>query len=418
VIILQTMKRLLSISIVLMLIACQAQQNVDVQPSPSDPADDVEAPIVEWVFGEPVEQLPQLTPYGPNFENQLRAPGMITQQAYHVETLDVSLVAPWSIKIAPNGTFFITERAGNLVVLNPDLSITRIRIPVQLERANQGGLLDLVLAADFTRSRTLYFSLSVSRSNGSTTALARAVLTPDLNDFVSFDVLFEARPMVRSELHYGARLVLMPDNTLLMSIGDRNSNRSLIQDLTTHLGKVLHLDQNGTLINHPDYPAPGIFALGLRNPQGLIQDPRTQELFASDMGPRSGDEINQMVAGGNYGWPIISHGLEYNGQPVGSGLSQRDGYLQPRYVWDPAVAPSGMAIYAHNAMAEWENDLLIAALRGRHLIRLKRQGDRIIGEERLLSNLEQRLRDVTVSDSGWVYVISDEGYLHRLRPYE
>lgn len=404
----------------LMLSACAPQTPNDEDPIIEEPIEDPKEPP-EIVFTSPVETAPRVNQFEPAFSSQTRSPGTITQTPYRVELITSNLVEPWGVDVLPDGRLVITEKRGTLRILNLDNTLSN---PISgfptLNTAGQGGLLDVAVSPAFNTDSTLFFTLSLSTNSGSVTAIAKATLDVDTLTLNDMQVIHRADPAFNGNGHFGSRIVIQ-NNMLYVSTGDRQSfeNRNNTQLLNNGYGKLLRMTFDGDPItSNPFYTQGGyarfVYALGLRNTQGLALHPNTSHLYASDMGPRGGDEINLIQSSNNYGWPIITYGSEYNGQRIGQGITTQDGLTQPIYYWDPSIAPSGMIFYDSNLIPEWENNLFVAALRGSHLARLVIDDERVIAEERLLSDLGERFRDVSVHD-GALYTITDSGRLYKVR---
>lgn len=404
--------------------ACAPQSPIDEEPIIEEP---IEEPIdeptepIDIVFTDPVETLPRDNNFEPAFSGQTRSRGTITSTPYAVELITSDLVEPWGVDVLPDGRLIITEKRGTLRILNLDntLSSPIAGFPA-LNTVGQGGLLDVAVSPNFESDATLFFTLSLRTNSGSVSAVAKATLDTNTLSLNDVQVIHRADPSFNGNGHFGSRMVIK-NNALYVSTGDRQSfeTRNNVQLLNNGYGKILRMTFDGDPItSNPFYTQGGyarfVYALGLRNTQGLALHPNTSQLYASDMGPRGGDEINLIEPSNNYGWPIITYGSEYNGQRIGQGITTQDGLTQPIYYWDPSIAPSGMIFYDSNVIPEWENNLFVAALRGSHLARLVIDDDRVVAEERLLSDLGERFRDVSVHD-GVLFTITDSGRLYRIR---
>ena len=358
----------------------------------------------------PVETRRANTDYQPAFAGQTRAPGMKTNETYRVDILTQDLDKPWALAALPDGRLAITEKDGTMRLYRTDgaLSGKIVGFP-QVESGGQGGLLDLLPAQDFQASRILYFSLAEKTAEGSLTAVGRGRLSDDETRIEDFRVLYRAYPYYNVGAHFGSRLAWGKDGSLFVSTGDRQSagTRAMAQDPSSGYGKIIRLSPEGQAET---------YSLGHRNVQGMAVHPLTQELWASEMGPRGGDEINLILPGKNYGWPVISYGNEYSGRRIGDGLTRLEGMEQPVYYWDSVLAPSGMSFYASEAISEWQYDLFVGGLAGQHISRLKIRDGRVIGEERLLENENQRFRDLAEGLDGALYAVTDGGRLYRIGP--
>jgi aldose sugar dehydrogenase len=374
------------------------------------------------IFYDPVETKNPNTNFKPAFEGQTRARGIKTVTAYTVSVVTNQLRSPWGIDVLPNGDLAITEKSGNLRIIKPDGTVgPAIKGFPAINANGQGGLLDIAVSPNFEVDRMLFFTLSLRSSSGSVTAVGKARLSEDQSSLSNFEVIYEALPYFNGTGHYGSRIVFDDEGYLFVSTGDRQSTqtRNNAQTLDNGHGKVLRISIDGTpapanpFINQAG-AHPAIYAYGLRNVQGLAIHPVTGELWASEMGPQGGDELNLIESSKNYGWPVISYGEEYSGQPVGEGLTQKAGMEQPVYYWDPVTAPSGMVFYSSNIIPEWQNNLFIGGLRSTHITRLMIKNNRVIGEERLLENEGQRFRDLAMGLNGELYAITDGGRLYRI----
>ena len=283
----------------------------------------------------------------------------------------------------------------------------------------QGGLLDVALDRQFTANRTIYFSFAEPGDGGAGTSVARARLGAAGLDDVR--VIFRQMPKVRGGLHFGSRIVQAPDGNLFVALGERYQ-RDRAQDLGTHLGKVVRIRPEGGAAPGNPFAGragaqPEIWSYGHRNAQGAALDPATGLLWTVEHGAQGGDEINRPQAGRNYGWPVITYGRDYSGASIGEGTA-KSGMEQPLYYWDPSIAPSGMAFYDADAIPGWKGSILVGALKYRLLVRLSRDGEKVLREERLLDGLNERIRDVRVGPDGFVYLLTDnaDGRVLRVEP--
>ncbi len=344
-----------------------------------------------------------------NFETQ--------KVSIQVRQLTDKLVQPWGLDFLPDGRIIVTEKEGRLRIVS---GTGHISAPIggvpDVHAYGQGGLLDVTLHPEFARNRLVYLSFSESGDGGtSSTAVARGRLNDSESALTATEILFRQEPKTRGGRHFGSRVVFAPEGQMFVGIGDRGSAavRRQAQDLNSHIGKVVRLLPDGQVPGDNPFVGvsgarPEIWSLGHRNIQGAAIHPVTGQLWAIEHGPRGGDEINIARAGANYGWPIVSHGTEYSGLPVGSGRKSMAGMEDPLVTWTPVIAPGGMTFYYGPAFPEWEGNLLISGLRSQALIRLELEGDRVVHEERLLEDLEYRIRDVAVGSDGAVHAITDE----------
>ena len=338
------------------------------------------------------------------------------------------LAQPWGMDLLPSGALILTEKPGRLRILDQEgnLSEPLAGVPPVAD-GGQGGLLDVTVDPAFAGNRLLWLAYSEPFPDGATTtAVARARLSPDGTTLEGVTVIFRQMPRYRGQLHFGARLVFAKDGTLFVTLGERFHNpwRQQAQDLRSHLGKVVRLHPDGTapgdnpFIGRSD-ALPEVWSYGHRNVQGAAIHPETGRLWVSEHGPRGGDELNSPQPGGNYGWPLVSHGVEYSGRPVGDGRSTAPGLEDPLTTWTPAIAPGGMAFYSHRAFPGWEGNLLVAGLRARAILRLELDGEAVVHEERLIAAEGRRIRDVAVGPNGVIYALTDDrqdGRVLRLAP--
>src|SRR5690606_6448775 len=301
-----------------------------------------------------------------------------------------------------------------------DLSEPITGLP-EVDSRRQGGLLGLTLDPDFTNNRMVFWTFSQPVEGGNLTAVAKGRLADDEKSIENAQVIYQATPAYDGALHYGSRILFDDSGNIIFSTGERSDleTRPQAQDLNSGLGKIIRITKDGK-------PAPGnpfageggarpeIYSYGHRNVQGLALHPVTGELWDSEFGPQAGDEINLIEPGKNYGWPIITYGLEYSGDKIGDAIQQQEGMEQPVYYWDPVISPSGITFYSSNVIPEWQNNLFIAALSGLHVARLVIEGNKVVGEERLLVEEAQRFRDITEGSDGALYAVTDQGRLYRI----
>jgi glucose/arabinose dehydrogenase len=343
-----------------------------------------------------------------------------------VESIAQGLSHPWAIDFLPDGTMIVTERDGKMRLVSKagGLGEPFSGLP-DVDVGGQGGLLDVALHPNFARNRLIYWSYSEAGQGGNSTAVARARLSEDGTTLVDIQVIFSQKPKVPSRQHFGNRLVFDGKGHLFVTLGERSRERfrGQAQDLNSHLGKVVRLTEEGGV--PPDNPfvnkpgaLPEIWSYGHRNPQAAAINPATGALWEIEHGPRGGDEINLPEPGKNYGWPIISHGVNYSGTPVGSGKKEMPGMEQPIYQWTPVIAPSGMAFYTGDIFPQWKGNLFVGGLAATALVRLELDGAKVTHEERLLIQEGLRIRDVAQGPDGALYVVTDEeeGEILRISP--
>ena len=329
-----------------------------------------------------------------------------------VETVAEGLEHPWGMAFLPDGSMLVTERPGRMrIVREGKLSEPLANVPEVVARG-QGGLLDVALHPKFAENRLIYLSFSEPRSLGSnSTSLARARLSDDGSALENVEVIFRQQPAIRSTAHFGGRIAFAPGGNLFLTLGDRYSQRDSAQDLSTHLGKTVRLSEDGKPAAGNPFISKGgalaeIWSYGHRNPQGATIEPSTGAYWTVEHGARGGDEINRPEAGKNYGWPVITYGRDYSGASIGEG-TEKAGMEQPLHYWDPSIAPSGLTFYSGAKYKDWSGDLFAGALAGSKLVRLDIEGGKVIGEEAMLEDLGERIRDVREGPDGAIYLLTD-----------
>ncbi len=374
--------------------------------------------------GAPVETRPaDGASQTPAFAGQTRAPGVRTEVAMAHTVVASGLVEPWGLALLPDGRWLVTERPGRLRIISAEGQVGEpvTGLPA-VDARGQGGLLDVVLSPDFAADRMIYWSYAEPREGGNATSVARGILSADGASVGSVQVIFRALPVYDGDKHFGSSLAFAPDGTLFITLGERSDApmRPQAQDLGSHMGKTIRINADGTVPSDNPFVGragalPEIWSLGHRNAQG-IAIAADGAVWTVEHGTRGGDEINLDRAGLNYGWPDVTYGIEYRGSPINAGLTAGEGTEQPTYYWDPSIAPGGMTLYDGAMFPGWRGNLLVAALRDKHIARLVIENDRVVGEERLLTDLGERIRDVAVAADGAVWVVTDEanGKLVRL----
>jgi glucose/arabinose dehydrogenase len=355
----------------------------------------------------------------------------LTQSLRH-QVVASGLAHPWALAFLPEGRFLLTERPGRLRVVEADGRVNPALAGLpEVAARGQGGLLDVLLDADFASNRTLFFCFSEPGAAGNSTALARARLSDDRTRLEAVQVIFSARPKVASSAHFGCRIAEsqtrgQPDGLLFMTLGERYVRKDDAQTLDNHHGKIIRVFKDGRVpADNPFVTTAGalpeIWSYGHRNPQGLVLAP-DGALWAHEHGPQGGDEINLIAPGHNYGWPVISHGENYGGGPIGSGRSAQAGMTQPLHYWVPSIAPSGMAFVTSTRYGrDWVGNLLVGSLKFGYLNRIALSAPfsgGVLREHKLLAELGERIRDVRQGPDGWLYVLTDQaqGRLIRLLP--
>ena len=344
------------------------------------------------------------------------------KHTFRLATLVTGLENPWSVAFLPDGRMLITERVGRLRLVGSDFRLDPKPIeglPESLERG-QGGLFDVVLHPQYAQNGWIYWAYNAPGPGGWGTALARGKLQGQR--MTSVQVLFSMLPKTRSSQHFGGRIVFDKAGMLYLTLGDRG-DKDRAQKLDDHAGSVIRLHDDGRVpADNPFVNRAGAlpekWTLGNRNMQGAALHPQTGELWTHEHGPQGGDEVNVMRPGLNYGWPVITYGVNYGlGTRIGEGQA-KPGMVQPLYKWVPSIAPSGMAFVNGSQFPQWQGDLLVGALRGQMLVRLVLDGEKVMREERLLQGRAGRIRDVRMGPDGLVYLLSDgsDGALMRLEP--
>lgn len=385
------------------------------------------APAQPGQAGAPVETRPPNAPeQKPAFPNQTRAPGLSSGVIGQYQVLASGLDHPWGMTFLPSGELLVTERAGRLRVLSKDgkLSPGVAGLPAVFA-SGQGGLLDVTLDPAYATNGLVYWSYAEAEGGVNGTAVARGKLVlgaaPKLENV---QVIWRQAPKMDSALHFGGRLVFARDGKLFITTGERSilPGRVQAQNLDATLGKVIRINADGSIpADNPFVKTPGakpeIWSLGHRNIQAAALDPMGR-LWTVEHGARGGDELNHPEPGKNYGWAVITYGEEYSGKPIGDGITQKDGFEQPVYYWDPVIAPSGMTFYEANLFPALKGSLLIGSLREQHVDRLVLRDGKVVGEERLFTDIGGRVRDVKVGPDGAIYVVTDDddGKVIRITP--
>jgi len=355
----------------------------------------------------------------PAFPGQTRAPEMKADVAYEVTDHITGLARPWGLAFLPDGGLLITERPGRLRVFKDGkLSEPVAGVPA-VDARGQGGLSGLTLDPAFARNGLVYLAYAEAKGDGTNhAAVARGklILNAGPPRLEGVQVIYRQTPSLGSTKHFGGRLVFGGDGTLFITGGERSitEGRMQAQRMDGTLGKVVRINADGSIPkDNPFVGKPGakpeIFSIGHRNILGAALHPKTGELWEVEHGARGGDELNIVRKGRDYGWPTIAYGIEYMGGPITGGIQQKAGMEQPIYYWDPVIAPGGMAFYESDAAPAWKGSLFVTGLGSKHLARLMLSGDKVVGEERLLTEVGERLRDVVVGPDGALYITTDSG---------
>jgi aldose sugar dehydrogenase len=340
-----------------------------------------------------------------------------------VQTVATGLVNPWALAFLPDGRMLVTERPGRmrLVTAEGQLSPPLKGVP-EVWASGQGGLLDVVTDKGYAQNRTIYFCYAERTAGGGRTAVARAKLNDGAGRLDETRVIFRQEGPLSSGNHYGCRIAQAGDGNLFVTLGDHFSARDEAQNLGNHIGKLIRITTDGSVpSDNPfvgrDGAKPEIWSYGHRNEQGLAINPATGDVWETEHGPRGGDEVNIASKGKNYGWPVIGYGIDYSGAKIHDAAT-RDGMEQPLKYWVPSIAPSGLAFYSAKLFPKWTGSLFTGALAGKMLVRLQLNGTTVVSEERLLQNLNERIRDVRQGPDGalWLLTDSSAGRILRVSP--
>ncbi len=369
----------------------------------------------------PVETKKPNANYKPAFAGQTRIAGVTTVTPYTVEKLAENIGIPWAVIPLPDDRLLLTDKKGFMQIRDANGNfVKKITGFPEVDFIGQGGMLDVALDPDFSHNKMIYWSYAEKYDGGNLTAVAKGKLDEAGSTVLNPVVIFRATPALSNGFHFGSRLIFDKDGGLFVSTGERSilQGRPQAQWLQSGLGKIFKITTDGKPA--PGNPfigqagaMPGIYAYGIRNCQSLDIHPVTGDLWEAEFGPRGGDELNLIKPGKNYGWPVITYGIEYDGDKIGNAKQQQDGMEQPVYYWDPVLSPSGMAFYKGNAIPEWTNNLFLGGLNSSHIARLIIENNKVVGEERLLANLSERFRDIAYHKE-MLYVVTDGGSLYRI----
>ena len=370
-------------------------------------------------------RAPNVPDQRPAFPGQTRACAVESNVAFDVVVLATGLDKPWAVEPLPGGDLLVTEKPGRLRIVSAtgELGPAIAGVPA-VDARGQGGLLDVALSPSFESDRTIYWSYAEPRQGGNGTAVARGILSADRRRLEQVGVIVRALPTYDGTMHYGSRLAFGPDGMLYVTLGERSdaSMRKYAQQLDSHLGKILRVKPDGSapadnpFVGQP--PAlPEIWTLGHRNVQAAAFDSQGR-FWVVEHGAKGGDELNLIVKGRNYGWPLVAYGEEYSGRPFAGAVTARPGFEQPVYYWDPVIAPSGAQFYTGDAFPAWRGSLFTGNLKDRRLVRITLGSNGVTGEEHLLAARGERVRDVRQGASGELYVVTDatNGELWKIVP--
>jgi len=370
---------------------------------------------------------PNASDQRPARAGQTRTCGVASNVAFDVTVVTKGLESPWAVEPLPGGDLLVTEKAGRLRIVSASGTIGQpIAGLPEVDSRGQGGLLDVALSPAFDTDRTIYWSFSETRpgDGGNGTSIARGVLSSDRSRLEQVRVIFRVLPTYDGTMHYGSRLAFGTDGMLYGTFGERSNTpmRQYSQRLDSHLGKTVRIRPDGTaptdnpFVGQPN-AKPEIWSIGHRNIQAAAFDAQGR-FWEIEHGPRGGDELNLVEKGKNYGWPEVTYGIEYSGRPISGAVTARSGIEQPVYYWDPVIAPSGAQFYSGDAFPAWRGSLFVGSMGQQRLVRLTIDNGRVTGEEHLLVDRKQRVRDVRQGPDGFLYVVTDQkaGELWRISP--
>jgi glucose/arabinose dehydrogenase len=370
--------------------------------------------------GPPVETKKANSNYKPAFAGQTRIGSVKTKTPYTVSIINTELKGPWGMHVLPDGRLLISSKPGTMQILTTGGKIVKTITgfpPVQY--GGQGGLLDVNIDPDFTANHMVYWTFA-EPGDGATLAVAKGKLSADETKLEDVKVIWEAYPRYKGDGQFGSRLIFDKQGNLFVTSGDRQANdiRVKAQDLDATTGKIIHITKEGKPVAGNPFigkanAKPEIYAYGFRNPDGLAINPVTGGLWEIEFGPRGGDEVNLIKPGGNYGWPYVTYGIEYSGEKVYDGIQQKPGTIQPVYYWDPVISPGCMMFYTGN-IAEWRNNMFLGGLSSQLITRLVIKNNKVVGEERLLADKNERWRCIATGKDGAIYAATDAGKLYRI----
>jgi glucose/arabinose dehydrogenase len=376
----------------------------------------IAAPVLAAPVPQAAPNVPEKTPA---FAGQTRAEAVTASTRLAVTEIATGLNRPWGVAILKDGRFLVSEKAaGRLTIVSADGSKSPVSGTPATDARNQGGMLGVANPGD----GWVYWSYAEPREGGNGTAVARGHLVG--SEMRDVSVIFRMMPTLDSAQHYGGRLVFPKDGTLIVTLGERSilPGRMQAQKLDSHLGKIVRINRDGSVPKDNPFvktagAKPEIWSYGNRNVQAAALDGRGR-LWEIEHGPQGGDELNLIQPGKDYGWPSITYGEEYSGKPIADNRTQAPGMEQPVYYWDPVIGPSGMVFYSGKAMPEFRGDILAGGLRVQSLVRLVLKNDRVVGEERLLTDRKERIRDVIEGPAGELYLLTDDanGKLLKVMP--
>jgi glucose/arabinose dehydrogenase len=382
----------------------------------------VSVPVTHIDSLSPVETKKANSDYKPAFPGQTRITGVKTNTPYKIEKIAENIGKPWAITLLPDSRWIVTDKSGFMTIYSADGKLLKkVTGFPKVDDGGQGGLLDVAPDPSFSKNKTIFWTFSEPQEDGSNlTAVAKGQLSGDETSIVNPTVIFRATPSLKSRAHFGSRILFDKSGNIFVSAGERSilEGRKQAQWLNAGLGKIFHITKDGKPV--PGNPfldkkdaMPEIYSYGHRNPQSLAFHPVTGDLWEAEFGPRGGDELNLIKPGRNYGWPVITYAIEYSGEKVGEGIQQKAGMEQPVYYWDPVISPSGMIFYAGNAIPEWKNNLFIGGLSSTHICRLVIQNNKVVGEERIMEDKKERVRDLAYANN-MLYAVTESGNMYRI----
>ena len=338
---------------------------------------------------------------------------------YNLETIVEGLDSPWGLAILPNGDMLVTELTGDLrLIRNGKLVAQAVAGVPESLYGGQGGLMDIALHPDYTNNRLVYLSLSVGTQSANSLRVIRGRFTGDA--LADITTVFESAPTKNTKVHYGARMAFLPDNTLLINMGDGFDLREQAQNLSNHFGSSVRVTDDGKVPEDNPFigvagAQPEIYSYGHRNQLSIVVDRNSGKIYQTEHGPRGGDELNLIEAGHNYGWPIATYGIDYSGARI-SPYTEYDGTKQPLVQWTPSIGPSGMTIYQGSQFPDWQGDIFVTSLIFNKIIHIEMENGMPGQQSDMFSEIDDRLRDIRTGDDGALYILSegDNGKLWRV----
>lgn len=334
------------------------------------------------------------------------------------ETVADGLEHPWSLAFLPDGSRLVTERAGRLRLIDADGELHASAVtglPDDIHVRGQAGLKDVVLDPDFEDSQRIFLTYSCGTVRANHLCIASAIFSHGDNGgeaaLSDVEEIFRAQPSKTGSAHYGGRLAFLPDDTFVATVGDGFDYREEAQNPENHIGTTVRLNRDGSVpadnpfVGDP-YAADEVYSYGHRNAQAVLHDPESDRIYSNEHGPKGGDEINIIEAGENYGWPVVTHGVDYTGAKI-TPFTEKEGMVDPIVDWTPSIAPSGMTMYHGELFPEWQGDLFSGALASRKVQRVMLEDGEVTGEESLFEDLDRRIRDVRTGPDGALYLLTD-----------